>query len=152
MESITHRAKSGQYLTFRLDKQEYGVPIETVREINRVNKITVVPRTPDFVSGMMNLRGSVIPVIDLRVKFSLPQAAHTRETCTIVIDGSNGQIGMIVDAVAEVVTLSQEQIEPAPSAESRTSSYVTGIGKLEQKVLILIDVVDMVSAQGSLAA
>ena len=130
-----------QYLTFTLNSENYGVPIETVREINRLTEITPVPKTPDFVKGVMNLRGKIIPVINLRIKFSIAEIPPTRDTCIIVIDTNQGQVGMIVDSVKEVVNLGQEQIDPPPPLGNPiVQEYVRGLGKLEEKVIILVDV------------
>lgn len=138
----TTTAKAGQYLTFQLQNEFYGVPIGSVREINRVGEITPVPKTPDFVKGVMNLRGKIIPVINLRVKFGMNEEAYTRDTCIIVIDSNIGQVGMIVDAVKEVADLTDNQIEPAPVLGSESShSFVRGMGKVENRVIILVDVV-----------
>lgn len=136
------KAQPGQYLTFQLMSEQYGLPIETVREINRVGEITPVPRTPDFVKGVMNLRGKIIPVINLRVRFGMPSQDYTRDTCIIVIDTDFGQVGMIVDAVKEVADLDLNQIEPAPVlGNEKTMSFIRGMGKLEDRVIILVDVV-----------
>lgn len=140
------KAQPGQYLTFQLMTEQYGVPIETVREINRVGEITPVPRTPDFVKGVMNLRGKIIPVINLRVRFGMDSQDYTRDTCIIVIDSDFGQVGMIVDAVREVADLTQNQIEPPPVlGNERTLSFIRGMGKLDDKVIILVDVVSALS-------
>ncbi len=146
--SETAKALPGQYLTFQLMTEQYGVPIETVREINRVGEITPVPRTPDFVKGVMNLRGKIIPVINLRVRFGMPSQDYTRDTCIIVIDTDFGQVGMIVDAVKEVADLEQNQIEAPPVlGNEKTMSFIRGMGKLENKVIILVDVVSALSQQ-----
>lgn len=143
-----NKAKQGQYLSFILNEQLYAVPIETVREINRVTNITKVPQTADFVAGVINLRGKVIPVVDLRLKFKLPNAAYTKQTSIIVIDGQDGQIGMIVDATGGVLELSSEQIEPAPSmGNTEELSFVIGMAKVESSVLILIDIVNALSRE-----
>ena len=139
-------AKPGQYLTFEIRNQCYGVPIATVREINRVTDITAVPHTPSFVAGVMNLRGKVIPVVNLRLKFEFEAAAHTRQTCIIVIEGDSGQVGMIVDSVTGVIDLVQTQIEPAPvMGDQDKLSFVTGMGKAETGVIILVDIVRALS-------
>ncbi len=131
-----------QFLTFSLKSQPYGVPIGSVREINRVTDITPVPQTPGFVAGVINLRGKVIPVVDLRMKFGIPSVPHTRETCIIVIESDAGQVGMIVDSVSGVIDLSAEQIEPRPAmGEESKISYVIGMGKIDNTVVILIDIV-----------
>jgi purine-binding chemotaxis protein CheW len=142
------KAQPGQYLTFQLMTEQYGVPIETVREINRVGEITPVPRTPAFVKGVMNLRGKIIPVINLRVRFGMPSQDYTRDTCIIVIDTDFGQVGMIVDAVKEVADLNANQIEPAPVlGNEKTMSFIRGMGKVEDKVIILVDVVSALSQE-----
>ncbi len=145
MEQKTPTARPGQFLTFSLRKQLYGLPIGTVREINRVSDITPVPQTEPYVAGVMNLRGKVIPVIDLRLKFGLNAEAHTRETCIIVIEGQGatlGQVGMIVDSVNGVADLMAQQIEPRPSlGDDGSLDYITGMGKMEDRVIILVDIV-----------
>jgi len=142
MEINISQAKPGQYLTFLLKEQYYGVPIGTVREINRVCEITPVPQTPHYVVGVINLRGKVIPVIDLRLKFGVEDTAHTRQTCIIVIEGQNGQVGMIVDSVSEVLELKSEQIEPSPVlGDDAKLAFVIGMGKFDNRVIILINIV-----------
>lgn len=134
-------AKPGQYLTFQLMKELYGVPIEVIREINRVGEITPVPKSPAFVKGVMNLRGKIIPVINLRISFGMPEEDYTRDTCIIVIESEIGQVGMIVDAVREVCDLDEKQIEPAPHLGNDSSNkFVRGMGKLDEEVVILVDV------------
>lgn len=146
MSEVLNKAKAGQYLTFQLMNEQYGVPINTVREINRVGEITPVPKTPEFVKGVMNLRGKIIPVINLRVKFGMNAQDYTRDTCIIVIDSDIGQVGMIVDSVKEVAELTDAQIEPPPVLGNDSNmSFVTGMGKLENRVIILVDVVKALS-------
>lgn len=135
-------AKAGQYLTFKLMKEFYGVAIETVREINRVGEITPVPKTPHYIKGVMNLRGKIIPVVNLRERFGLPAEDYTRDTCIIVIDTPVGLVGLIVDSVKEVVTLEDKVIEAPPHlSNSESSAFITGMGKMDDKVLILVDIV-----------
>lgn len=146
MSEINKKAKPGQYLTFQLQNEQYGVPIETVREINRVVEITPVPRTPEYVKGVMNLRGKIIPVVNLRVKFGMDAQEHTRDTCIIVIDTEIGQVGMIVDSVKEVADLNESQIEPSPVlGNEATMSFVRGMGKVDNRVIILVDIVSAFS-------
>ena len=133
--------KAGKYLTFVLDGRRYGVPISTVREINRVSEITPVPRTPLFVVGVMNLRGKAIPVVDLRMKLGVKAGPFTRETCIIVIDTTGGESGIIVDAVHEVVDFSAAQLELPPKLHNPgETGFVSGVGKLENRIVILIDI------------
>lgn len=139
---LVARAKAGQYLTFNLKNRPYGVPIASVREINRMSDIAPVPRTPEFVAGVMNLRGKVIPVITLRRKFGFEDADNTKQTCIIVIEGAEGQVGIIVDSVSGVVSLTTEQIEPPPVLGDMTRlDFVMGMGKTESGVVILVDAV-----------
>ncbi|MEK6578331.1 MAG: chemotaxis protein CheW [Bdellovibrionota bacterium] len=151
MEGRTGQAKAGQYLTFVLKGRAYGLPIFTVREINQVTDITPVPQTPDFVIGVINLRGKVIPVVDLRLKFGLDFTPYNRETCIIVIEGENGQIGMIVDQVSEVVEFVQERIEPSPVLGDELN-FITGMGKLEDRVIILVDIVKALSTDAMMGS
>lgn len=146
METSVNMSKAGQYLTFTLKKQDYGVPISRVREINRVVEITPVPETPSYVVGVINLRGKVIPVMDLRLRFNMQAMEYTRETCIIVIENERGQVGMIVDSVKEVVELSEGDIEPPPPlGEKSKLNFVMGMGKTEEKVIILVDIEKVVS-------
>ncbi len=140
--SEKNKAHPGQYLTFQLMSEQYGVAIETVREINQYGEVTPVPRTPDYVKGVMNLRGKIIPVVNLRIKFGMEPQSNTRDTCIIVIDTEIGQVGMIVDSVKEVVDLQSSQIEPAPAlGNEKSMSFVRGMGKVDNRVVILVDIV-----------
>jgi purine-binding chemotaxis protein CheW len=144
-------AAPGKYLTFILGSQHYGVPIATVREINRVSEITAVPRTPDFVTGVMNLRGKVVPVVDLRLKFSIPAEAYTRETCIVIIDSVSGLTGIIVDAVREVIDFTGAQLEPPPRlGDENSGNYVMGVGMLEARIVLLIDILSALSPENIL--
>lgn len=133
---------SKQYLTFYLKSQLFGVPIGAVREINRLSEITPVPQTPSFVAGVINLRGKVIPVVDLRLKFSMDIGPHTRQTCIIVIEADIGQVGMIVDSVSGVIDLADNQIEPRPTmGDEDKLAFVLGLGKIDNTVIILVDII-----------
>ena len=132
---------AGKYLTFVLAQEEYGLEILKVREIIGMMDITAVPRTPDFVKGVVNLRGKVIPVVDLRLKFSMPEAQRTEETCIIVVYLGDIEMGIIVDKVSEVLDISGEDIEPAPSfGVDVDTEFILGIGKSGGKVTILLDI------------
>lgn len=146
--SELHKAKPGQYLTFQLKNEQYGVAIGSVREINQYGEVTPVPRTPEFVKGVMNLRGKIIPVVNLRIKFGMELHDVTRDTCIIVIDTEIGQVGMIVDAVKEVMDFTDAQIEPPPIlGNEKTMSFVRGMGKVDKTVVILVDVVSAFSSE-----
>ncbi len=144
----------GKYLTFALGNEEYGVGILKVREIIGIMEITSVPHTPTYIKGVINLRGRVIPVLELRVKFEMEPLEYTDRTCIIVveIDGPSGQIqvGMLVDSVSEVLHIVSEEIEPPPAfGTTKNLEYIMGIGKIKGQVKILLDV-DHVIGSGAL--
>ena len=131
----------GKYLTFILNNEEYGLEILKVREIIGVMDITPVPQTPPFIKGIINLRGKVIPVVDLRLKFVMPEIEYTKETCIIVVDISNRLMGIIVDTVSEVLDIAAKDIEPTPSLGSDIKTdFILGMGKIKGKVKILLDI------------
>ena len=138
-------AKPGKYLSFVIGREEYGLEILKVQEIIGIMDVTRVPRTPPYVRGVINLRGRVIPVVDLRSKFQMPTIDDTEKTCVIVVQVSQGDLtvtmGVIVDEVSEVLSFTQEQIEAAPSFGGGMDEveYITGMGKLGKKVVILLD-------------
>ncbi len=134
------RDLGGKYLTFRLDNEEYGVEILKVREIIGLMDITKVPQTPDFVEGVINLRGKVIPVIDLRSKFGLARTEYNEQTCTIVVDVGI-MMGIIVDTVSEVNDIPTASIEPPPQLGNMVdTSFILGMGKVKDEVKILLDI------------
>lgn len=135
------RAAGGKFLTFFLTGEEYGIEILKVQEIIGIMTITCVPRTPHFVRGVINLRGKVITVVDLRLKFGLPEQAQTAETCIIVVKTAGTERGIIVDKVSEVLDIAACDIEEAPSfgAEVNTD-YILGIGKAAGRVRLLLDI------------
>jgi len=135
------RAQAGKYLTFVLAKETYGLEILKVREIIGVMDITAVPRTAEHVKGVINLRGKVIPVIDLRLKFGMPEAEHTDETCIIVVHVGDVEVGVLVDRVSEVLDIDGEDIEDPPSFGADVDSgFILGMGKAGGKVTILVDI------------
>ncbi|NUM52764.1 MAG: purine-binding chemotaxis protein CheW [Candidatus Hydrogenedentes bacterium] len=147
--------RAGQYLTFCLGPEVYGIEILKVREIIGMMPVTKVPRTPNFVRGVVNLRGKVVPVIELRAKFEMERIDDTGMTCIIVVQVSGAAqkitMGIIVDAVAEVVAITGDQIEPAPQFGSGIrTEFILGIGKVASKVVILLDI-DKVLSWGELA-
>ncbi len=135
------KAQPGQYLTFTLSELSYALPIGAVREINRVGGITPIPETPAYIAGVMNLRGKVIPVIDLRKRFGMNGTANTRQTCIIIVESDRGPAGLLVDSIQGVANLTAEQIQPRPALGGDANlTFVTGMGKAEKSVLILVDV------------
>jgi purine-binding chemotaxis protein CheW len=142
--------RAGKYLTFRLGKEEFGIQVRHVREIMAVMDITAVPGTPVHLKGVINLRGKIIPVVDLRVKFTFPEAPFTQTTCIIVVqvlqEGEQAMIGMIVDSVCEVVNIAGGDIEDAPDfGEGVETPFVLGIAKLKGSVKILLKIEDVLT-------
>ncbi len=131
----------GKFLTFALGKEEYGIEILKVREIIGLMEITTVPQTPDYMKGVINLRGNVIPIIDLRLRFSMPEVEHTQETCIIVVEVGTAQVGIIVDSVSEVMDIKGEDIEDAPRfGQGIVTKFIMGLGKKKEKIIILLDI------------
>ena len=144
--------KEGKYLTFSLSDEEYGIGILKIREINGMMPITSVPQTPAFVKGVINLRGKVIPVIDLRLRFGMQSIDYTERTCIIVVEivGQAGtvQIGIVVDAVSEVLNIKAEDIEEPPTFGVKlNTAYILGMAKVEGGVKILLDIDQVLSAE-----
>ena len=144
--------RAGKYLSFRLAKEEFAIDVLSVREIMGMQEITVVPQTPVYVKGVINLRGKVIPVVDLRLKFGLPEIAYTQRTCIIVVqmESSAGKLlmGTIVDGVSEVLTLQSADIENTPDFGDGTATpYLLGMAKIKGKVKILLDINMVLTAQ-----
>lgn len=131
----------GRYLTFMNRDEYYAVPISQVREINQMMDITPVPKTPPFVEGVVNLRGKILPVVNLRQKLGFPKKDHDRETCIVVLETQMGHVGIVVDAVREVIDLKDDQIEVPPHMGSQSElRFLSAIGKLDDKVIIIFDV------------
>ena len=131
----------GKYLTFVLCEEEYGVEILKVKEIIGIMNITPVPQTPGHIKGVINLRGKVIPVIDLRSKFGFQEAAHTKETCIIVVEVQNVLTGVIVDTVSEVLDVKSEELESSPHFGNGVNTEMfLGMAKIKDKVKILLDI------------
>lgn len=136
------KAKPGQYLTFQLKGQTYGFSIGIVREINRMMEITPVPKTSPSLLGVMNLRGKVIPVVDLSLQLHLGEVKPTKNTCIIVTESDGGPVGVVVDVVNSVLEISESQIESLPTvSQSDETKFVVGLAKIESLVVILVDII-----------
>ncbi len=144
----TEREISGKFLTFVLDNEEYGLEILKVHEIIGLMRITRVPRTPEHVMGVVNLRGKVIPVVDLRLKFCMEPIEATPRTCIIVVQSQGLQFGLVVDQVSEVVDWSAADVDEPPSlGQGVNTDYILGVGKSEEHVTFLLDI-DRVLSDG----
>lgn len=157
MENVEVRSeREGKYLTFTLDREEYGIGITKVKEIIGMIPITPVPQTPHFVKGVINLRGKVIPVIDLRLKFGLEAIEYNERTCIIVVEIAGGgkkiPMGIVVDSVSEVLNIKGNDIEDTPNFGSRLeTNYILGMAKTGEGVKILLDI-DKVLTSEEIAA
>ncbi len=148
---------AGKYLAFALGHEEYGLPVLKVREIIKVMEITQVPQVPAHVRGVLNLRGKVIPVIDLRLKFGFPPQDYTERTCIIVVDvslsGANVMMGIVVDSVSEVLNIAAADIDLAPDFGGHvTTDYVLALAKVKGTVKILLDLDRVLGAETQAAA
>ncbi len=140
--------KQQQLVSFRLGVEEYGVSIMKVQEIIRMQEITRVPQMPDFIEGIINLRGNVIPIIDLRKRFGLAFGEKTIDSRIVVVTVRDRVVGVIVDGVSEVLRLSDEHIEPPPPAVSTAGrDYIKGVGKLDKRLLILLEIDKILSSE-----
>ena len=147
-KKIVMKDVEGKYLTFFLSNEEYGLEILKVREIISVMEITSVPQTPDFIKGVINLRGKVIPVVDLRLKFGMPEKSYTKETCTIVVDVRGLMMGIVVDTVSEVLDIAESDIEPPPAFGSTIKTdFILGMGKIKGEIKILLSIDRVLSSE-----
>jgi purine-binding chemotaxis protein CheW len=145
-------AEARQYLTFVLDEEMFALEIVKVREVLEFSTVTKVPRTPEFMSGVINLRGSVVPVVDLRLKFGMEKTAKTIDTCIIIveidIDEETTILGILADSVQEVIDMDASQIEPPPRIGTRLKTeFIQGMGKRGDEFLILLDIDKVFSAE-----
>ncbi|MBI5280999.1 MAG: purine-binding chemotaxis protein CheW [Candidatus Solibacter usitatus] len=144
--------RGGKYLVFQLGREEFGIRVLKVREIMGVQDITAVPQTPAHVRGVINLRGKVIPVVDLRLKFGLPEIEYTQRTCIIVVQvpcqAGPMLMGIVVDGVAEVLNLAAADIEETPDfGDGRATPYLLGMAKVKGQVKILLDIEQVLTCQ-----
>lgn len=141
-----------QLVTFSIGEEEFGVDILKVQEIIRTMEITKVPRAPEFVEGVINLRGKVIPIVDLRKRFGLEARDHDKHTRIIVIEINQMIVGFVVDSVSEVLRIPSNTVEPPPPVVSGLESeYISGVGKLQDRLLILLDLNRLLSGEEKIA-
>lgn len=148
-DSPLNEDKTGQeYLLFRLGEEEYGIDILKVQEIRSYERVTRIANTPAFIRGVTNLRGVIVPVVDLRLRFDLESTEIDESTVVIVINLANRIVGIVVDGVSDVLALSAEQIRPAPDFSTTLSTeYLIGLGTVEEKMLILVDIERLLNSQ-----
>ena len=150
--SVTEITDTRQYLTFKLADEVFGIEVSKVREVLDFTAITKIPRTPDFMSGVINLRGNVVPVVDLRLCFEMSKTEKTVNTCIVVmemlIEGESTVIGALADSVEEVIDLEPEQIQPAPRMGTQIrTDFIKGMGRREAQFIMILDIDRVFSAE-----
>jgi len=150
---MQYNAKSGinsganEFLAFTLGQEEYGVDILKVQEIRGYESVTRIANSPDYVKGVVNLRGTIVPIIDMRIKFNLGDPTYDQFTVVIILNIGKHVMGMVVDSVSDVTTLTQEQIKPAPDmGTTLDTNYLLGLGTLDGRMLILVDIEKLMSS------
>src|SRR6204780_5968944 len=156
MMSVTEITETRQYLTFKLGNEIFATDVAKVREVLDYTDITAIPRTPDFMSGVINLRGSVVPVVDLRLCFGMSRTDRTRNTCVVVVevllDNESTVIGALADSVEEVIDLEPDQIQPPPRIGTHIrTDFIKGMGKREAQFVMILDI-DRVFSSEDMAA
>jgi purine-binding chemotaxis protein CheW len=141
METDEKSLSSLEVLAFRLGDEEYAIDIQRVQELRSYDTVTRIANSPDFVKGVVNLRGVIVPIVDMRIKFKLGTPSYDQFTVVIVLNIAGRVIGMVVDSVSDVITLGREQIKPAPEMGAAVSTdYLIGLGTIDERMLILIDI------------
>ncbi|HYD96938.1 MAG TPA: chemotaxis protein CheW [Noviherbaspirillum sp.] len=136
-----------EYLAFTLGKEEYGIDILKVQEIRGYETVTRIANAPDFIKGVVNLRGIIVPIVDMRIKFHLGEPTYDQFTVVIILNVAGRVVGMVVDSVSDVITLSHEQIKPAPEmGTALNTDYLIGLGTIDQRMLILVDIDKLMSS------
>jgi len=141
-------AQSQEFLVFHLGEEEYAIDILKVQEIRGYDNVTRIANAPDFIKGVTNLRGIIVPIIDLRIRFRISEATYTDQTVVIVVNLGTRVMGIVVDGVSDVVTLSQEQVKPVPElALGLPLDYLYGLGDLEDRMLVLVNIDKLLSSE-----
>ncbi|MFA6014231.1 MAG: chemotaxis protein CheW [Gallionellaceae bacterium] len=144
----TSGTAGGEFLTFTLGAEEYGMDILKVQEIRGYDAVTAIANTPSFIKGVINLRGIIVPIVDLRIKFNLGTVNYNELTVVIILNLSTRVVGVVVDSVSDVLTLTQDQIKAAPTlSASLDTRYIMGVGTIDQRMLILVDIEKLMSSR-----
>jgi purine-binding chemotaxis protein CheW len=160
MEDIGSRIETHQneFLTFTLGAEEYGIDILKVKEIRGYDAVTRIANSPEYIKGVINLRGTIVPIVDMRIKFNLGNVEYNQFTVVIILNVAGRMVGMVVDSVSDVITLGPEQVKPAPEfGAALDTQYIIGLGAVEERMLILVDIeklmtgrdMDLVDAQAA---
>ncbi len=139
---------SHELLTFTLGNEEYGIDILKVQEIRGYDAVTTIANAPEFIKGVINLRGIIVPIVDMRIKFKLGNVTYDETTVVIILNVANRVVGMVVDGVSDVLTLKPEQIKPAPEfGASLDTRYLQGLGTVDERMLILVDIEKLITSR-----
>ena len=148
METAATASAGSEFLTFTLGSEEYGIDILKVQEIRGYDAVTAIANTPDFIKGVINLRGIIVPIVDMRIKFHLGHVEYNQFTVVIILNVAHRVVGMVVDGVSDVLTLTPEQIRPSPEFGSAINTqYVMGLGTVDERMLILVDIEKLMTSQ-----
>ena len=140
-------ATGGEFLTFTLGKEEYGIDILKVQEIRGYDAVTTIANTPSFIKGVINLRGIIVPIVDMRIKFKLENVSYDQLTVVIILNLASRVVGMVVDGVSDVIALTAEQIKVAPQfGATLDTQYLMGLGTIDDRMLILVDIEKLMSS------
>lgn len=146
--SLNNNAVGSEFLTFTLGNEEYGLDILRVQEIRGYDAVTPIANTPPFIKGVINLRGTIVPIVDLRIKFNLGKIEYDQFTVVIILNIGNRVVGVVVDGVSDVLTLSAEQIKAAPNLSAALDTgYILGLGTVGERMLILVDIEKLMTSQ-----
>jgi purine-binding chemotaxis protein CheW len=139
---------ANEFLAFTLGREEYGIDILKVQEIRGYDAVTKIANAPDFIKGVVNLRGIIVPIVDMRIKFNLGTPTYDQFTVVIILTIANRVVGMVVDSVSDVITMTPEQIKPAPEmGTALNTDYLTGLGTIDERMLILVDIDKLMSSK-----
>ncbi len=147
-QNATLKSAAGEYLTFVLGEEEYGIEILKVQEIRGYDAVTPIANTPNFIKGVVNLRGKIVPIVDLRIKFNLGKVVYDEFTVVIILNLSGRVVGIVVDGVSDVMALKDDQLREVPSlVTSIDTKYIVGLATVEQQMLILVDIEQLMTSQ-----
>jgi purine-binding chemotaxis protein CheW len=148
MSSMPITSEPMEFLACRLGREEYGIAIQKVQELRGYESVTRIANTPDFIKGVINLRGTIVPIFDLRIKFGLGTASYDQFTVVVIVNLHGRITGLVVDGVSDVVTLAAEQIKPAPNlAAAAETNHLIGLGTLGERMLILLDIASLMASE-----
>ena len=137
-----------EYLTFTLGQEEYGIDILKVQEIRGYDAVTKIAHTPEFIKGVINLRGTIVPIIDMRIKFQLGSVEYNQFTVVIILNIANRVVGMVVDGVSDVIALASDQIRPAPEfGATLDTQYIVGLATVDERMIIVVDIERLMTSQ-----